>query len=292
MILKNKKLTFAQALEDYISSKDNILSPSSVRGYRAMQRNCFNDLNNICIVDINEKTIQRWVNKIAPQYAPKTLRNQLGLVTVVLHQNGINLNMKSVSLKQKIKPDYVIPTEEDVEQIIKIVKDTNIEIPVIFALLLGLRQSEIASLKWENYDGVRIKVAGAIVPDEHNRLVEKESNKSFAGRRYLFVPDYLKKLLDNSPRQTQYISPHQPQYILRNFHKLCANNNMPKFTMHSLRHANASIMLKLGVPDKYAMERLGQSTLSMLQQVYQHLYENEQVKIANTMNNYFNELLE
>lgn len=66
---------------------------------------------------------------------------------------------------------------------------------------------------------------------------------------------------------------------------------IPHFTIHSLRHANASAMLKLNIPDKYAMERMGHSTPNMLKQVYQHIFRDEQTKVANKMNDYFNDIL-
>ena len=58
-----------------------------------------------------------------------------------------------------------------------------------------------------------------------------------------------------------------------------------------LAHANASAMLKLNIPDKYAMERMGHSTPNMLKQVYQHIFRDEQTKVANKMNDYFNDIL-
>lgn len=286
-----ENIPYSQALDEYIISKDMLLSPATVRGYRTMQRNCFNDLNDIGILDLNEKTIQKWVNSLASKYSSKSIRNQVGLLTVVLHQNGVALNMKSVTLKPKIKPEYNIPTEKEIQQIAIAVKNTRIEIPVIIAITLGLRQSEIAALKWENYDGSYIKVDGAVVPNEHNKLVEKNETKSLASRRLLEVPDYLKGLLDNTYRFSDHISPYRPSYILEHFHQICEKNGLPHFTMHSLRHVNASAMLKLNIPDKYAMERMGHSTPCMLKQVYQHLYREEQAKIANKLNDYFNDIL-
>lgn len=69
-----------------------------------------------------------------------------------------------------------------------------------------------------------------------------------------------------------------PSSVLRAFYKLCEENGLPKFKVHALRHANASIMLLNGVSDKYAMERLGQSTPSMIKNVYQHIFDDEQKK--------------
>ena len=50
-------------------------------------------------------------------------------------------------------------------------------------------------------------------------------------------------------------------------------------------------MLLQGVPDKYAMERLGQATNNMLKNVYQHTFKDEQTKISDNLNNKFNEII-
>lgn len=68
-----ENIPFSQALEEYICSKDKLLSPSTVRGYRTMQKNCFDLINDILLDDLNEKIIQRWVNTLAVKYSAKSI---------------------------------------------------------------------------------------------------------------------------------------------------------------------------------------------------------------------------
>ena len=62
-------------------------------------------------------------------------------------------------------------------------------------------------------------------------------------------------------------------------------------TFHDLRHLNASIMLMLGIPDKYAMERGGWSTDSVLKSVYQQTFSTERKKIDKIIDCYFNGII-
>jgi integrase len=62
--------------------------------------------------------------------------------------------------------------------------------------------------------------------------------------------------------------------------------------MHGQRHGNASLMLAQGVPDKYAMERLGQSSPNMIKNVYQHLYDEKKKEISKTMSDKFSAILD
>ena len=54
---------------------------------------------------------------------------------------------------------------------------------------------------------------------------------------------------------------------------------------------NASIMLMLGVPDKYAMERGGWSSSGVLKSVYQHTFSEERKLVDERIDGYFDALL-
>ena len=62
-------------------------------------------------------------------------------------------------------------------------------------------------------------------------------------------------------------------------------------TYHDLRSLNASIMLMLGVPDKYAMERGGWSTDSILKSVYQQTFTSERKRVDSVIDDYFNGII-
>ena len=81
-----------------------------------------------------------------------------------------------------------------------------------------------------------------------------------------------------------------PSSVLRKFHQLCDKNGLPRFTMHEQRHGNASMMLAKGVPDKYAMKRLGQSSPNMVKNIYQHLYENKEKEVSDTVSKAFSDI--
>ena len=67
---------------------------------------------------------------------------------------------------------------------------------------------------------------------------------------------------------------------------------LPHYRFHDLRHANASIMLMLGVPDKYAMDRLGHSTNNTLKNIYQHTLDSKKEEVNASVNNYFEKLMQ
>lgn len=275
--------TVAQCVRNYIESKENILSPSSIRGYLIILNNSTNEIENININDLTERDLQSWVNGNASRYKPKSVKSQYGLVTAALRQAKIMLDFNSVLLPRIPKSEKKIPNEKEIALILEMVEGTSVELPVTIAVTLGLRQSEIAALKWSDYDGQVLDIHAAVVPDKHSKFVYKNTTKSQASTRKIEVDGLLKERLDRAEHTGEFISPMLPSSVLRKFNHLCDKNGLPRYTMHEQRHGNASMMLAMGVPDKYAMKRLGQSSPSMVKEIYQHLYEDKEKEVAKTM---------
>lgn len=81
------------------------------------------------------------------------------------------------------------------------------------------------------------------------------------------------------------------QAMYKAFSRACEAAGLPHFRFHDLRHANASIMLALGVPDKYAEERMGHATNHMLQTVYQHTLAAKRAEVDRAVDDYFQSIL-
>lgn len=278
------------AVKDYIESKENILSPSSVRGYWIIYNNAIDLIAHICLQDLTEKHLQNWVNTNAANYAPKSVKSQFSLVTATLRAEKVDIDFDSVLLPRLKREEKKIPNEEEISKILHIIEGTSVELPVTIAVTLGLRQSEIAALRWSDYDGQYLHIHAAKVPDKDNKYVVKDTTKTDASTRTLEVDELLKLRLDRAKRQGEFISPMLPSSVLRKFNHLCDKNGLPRFTMHAQRHGNASMMLAKGVPDLYAMKRLGHSSTNMIKNVYQHLYAEKEKEVAQTVSDAFSDI--
>jgi integrase len=282
--------TIYELVKEYIESKEALLSPSSIRGYYIILNNALGDFGEKKVRLLTEKELQFWVSQNAQKYAPKSVKSQYGLVTAALRQERIQLDFASVLLPKIQKSDRRIPNEKEIAVILHMIEGTSVELPVTIAVTLGMRQSEIAGLKWSDYDGDSFNIHAAVVPDKHNKYVYKESTKSEASTRVIEVDGILKERLDRAERTSEFISPMLPSSVLRKFDQLCEKNGLPRFTMHEQRHGNASMMLAKGVPDKYAMKRLGQSSPNMIKDIYQHLYQSKEKEVADTVSKAFSEI--
>lgn len=279
--------TVYELVREYIVSKEPLLSPSSIRGYYIILNNALGEFGKRKVRLITEKDLQCWVSQNALRYAPKSVKSQYGLVTAAMRQERIQLDYGAVMMPKATRKEKKIANEEEIATILHMVEGTSVELPVTIAVTLGMRQSEIAGLKWSDYDGTYLDIHAAVVPDKKNRYVYKEGTKSEASTRLIEVDGLLKERLDRAERKSEFISPMLPSSVLRRFQNLCDKNGLPHFTMHEQRHGNASMMLAKGVPDKYAMKRLGQSSPNMIKDIYQHLYESKEKEVAEIVSDAF-----
>ena len=152
----------------------------------------------------------------------------------------------------------------------------------------GLRHSETIALTWGDINNRTISITKAKVRDADGQYQIKPP-KTTAGTRKLEMPDKLYNALplrgeDSESVITSNIKTLDNLYI-RVSKKVGFNYNF-----HSLRHYYASILLLEGVPNKYAMERMGHATDNMLKNVYQHTFRSKQEEIDKTINAAFNKL--
>ena len=240
--------------------------------------------------NITEEGIQYAINVEAKDHAPKTVRNISGALSAVLKAYRPEF-VYTVKLPQKEKPEIYIPTSEEIKKLLEHFKDTEMEIPIMLAAFLGLRQSEIVGLKWKNVseDCKTIKIDSAIVSGEDNKLFEK-APKSTAGNRNLSVPKELADKLKKSERHTEYVTQLNATAIYKRFSKALKTLGIKHFRFHDLRHYNASVMLSLNIPNKYAQARMGHATDNMLKNVYQHLMSEKEKEVNENVNKYFDDL--
>ena len=287
-------LTFIEAAENYIADKENILSPSTIRGYKYIIKKETEDINQIPIKKIDEKLLQRFINNNSVKYSSKSISNQIGFISAVLKKYKIVLDFDSLSRKPKQKREILIPSENEVLSLLHISKGTTMEVPLILAALCGLRQSEIAGCTWDKLNGNILKIRGAVVMDVDNNYVHKQENKSISGTRDIILVDYASKRLNaiKSGRTTGSMSEMTPSGVLKGLKRLCRELGINEYSMHSLRHYHASTMLSLNIPDKYAMEILGQNSPHMLKTVYQHTFSSEFVKVNSIINEHYNNIMQ
>ena len=109
--VKKTSMTFLDAAEEYIESKRNVISPSTIRGYAGIMRQIPKKFLDENVHDITAKDVQAEINRMAKNHSPKTVRNHHGFISAVLGTFFPNINL-TTTLPQKRKNDPYIPTDD------------------------------------------------------------------------------------------------------------------------------------------------------------------------------------
>lgn len=279
-----------ECIDDYINNRRNTLAPSTVREYERCRRRSPENLMNLKICEISDEILQKYFDNYALDHSPKSCRNLYGLISASLKAFDRQL-IFLVKLPQKKPPQIAIPTQNDIKTILDFVKDTEMELPIMLAAMAGLRRSEICALTYNDFDfeNNTVNINKAMVMDKENKWVIK-TTKTVSGNRIIQIAPQIIKLVAKRQTAGQEILTVNPSMITDRFADILNKCGVPHFRFHDLRHYNASVMLALGIPDKYAMARMGHSTPNMLQNVYQHLLSEKEKEVSDNINNFFNNL--
>lgn len=282
--IKTQHMTFRQAAEKYVTIKENVLSPSTVKEYSEMPNRLSDLFCDMLISDITQLDIQKEINSIAKTRSPKTVRNYHGFISAVLGTFRPDLNV-STTLPQKIKNEPYIPSDDDVRKILDAAKGTRYEIPILLACY-GMRRSEICALKIEDIEGDIVHIAKGKVLNKDKEWVTK-STKTTCSTRDIVIPMELADKI----REQGYIHTGHPKNISDFLSATQKKLGIPHFSIHKLRHYFASKMSAMNVPDEDIMRYGGWETDYVMKNVYRHAMEDKNreaqrkasAKLANTL---------
>ena len=281
-------LTVGEAVDKYIDLC-RVLSPTTVAGYQKIRRTGFQDLMKMQVSELTETVLQKEVNREAfrmgrrGRISAKTLSNEWGLISSSLwHISRLKFEIRLPRRARKWK-DYPEP-----KIIMDMVEGTEIELPCMLALWLSFSMSEIRGLKFSDVKDGIITIHRVIV-DVNGKPVEKSIAKTETRNRRHRLPLYIRQLIEAADHSSEYIVPMNHRQIYGRFTRLCKANGID-MTFHDLRHLNASVMLMLNIPEKYAMERGGWKTPNVMKSVYQHTFTEARVEVDDQVDAYFESL--
>lgn len=277
-----QSMTVGDAIDRYIESKDSVLSPATVAGYKRLREHALQELMGVRLSMLTQEAVQRAVNKMAKDKSPKSVRNAHGLLSAALAVYRPDMVLRT-TLPQKKRYEAAVPSGADVQAIMAAARGTKEELPILLAVWLGLRMSEILGLKGEDVDGNILHIRRALVDEG------EKSTKTYGSQRDLPLPDYIRGLMD--PKPGEHLVKLTRRSLYCRFQTVCKKAGVQHYRFHDLRHINASVMLALGVPNKYAQERMGHATDNMLKTVYQHTMSAESAEAAQQVDAYFTNIL-
>lgn len=219
--------------------------------------------------DIKPMHLQEYVNVKLQEVSPNTVIKHLTLIKTAMQDAVINDLIKSnpaykVKPPKKEKPKHDFYTVPELRDLLRVSRDTPIEVPIFLAVMFGLRRSECVGLKWSDIDFehktltingsvTRQKDGGKII-DTYDTTLKTEASHS----AYLLndtVCEYLEnlykhnmQLISNTEDYKEYVCVNEVgerlklDYITHRFDKLLKQNGLRHIRFHDLRHSVLSIL--------------------------------------------------
>lgn len=259
-------MTVGEAVDGYIAMKSNVLSPTTINSYKQIKRCYFAPIERIKLEKLTQIDVQKWVNSIAKDHSPKTVKNAHGLLTACVTAYLPDKQIKT-RLPQKKPIDYKIPSEDEIKEIIWHLKDTEELKAVLLAAFGTLRRGEICALTGHDINGNVVSIRKSMVRIEKDYVVK--TTKTVGSNRDVSLPEWVIEIIKPSDPDKR-VCDLTPAAVSKRFDKALKDLCLPHYRFHDLRHFAASYMMNNGIPEFIVQQRGGWENPTMIRKVYAH----------------------
>lgn len=288
-------LTVGQAVDRYIDLC-GVQSPTTSTAYRKMRQNAFCGLMDTPVKRLSNELVQKAINLecLRPQQrsgkpiSAKTVHNEWGLVSAALRKVcniTFDVDLPRIKKDRKQYPDPGL--------VLDAIMESDVKLPCLLSMWCTFSMSELLGIKCSSIKDGYIYINQVRVYTDQG-WIEKDIAKNATRNRVQKIPEYIMQLIEENENYAEYKATGKDGYLfpktrsaIYNSWKRTSTKYGLDLSFHELRHMSASIMLKLNVPEKYAMERGGWSTSNVMKTVYQHTFSEERISVDAIIDDYF-----
>ena len=245
-------------------------------------------LNQLSAVDVRD-FLDAMLRDSTRAMAKKCLTTLRSIISAAQERGLVQHNVaRDVKLRrtERRDPDRVFPTKGEIKALIANAPAKHQPL-IMTALLTGMRMSELRGLTWDAIDFNRSIIT---VRKRADRYCDMGNTKSKSGRREIPMGPQLAGMLKTwmincpkgdldlvFPNGIGNVETHSNIYN-RIFKPLMLKSGIvdgegaPRFSLHAMRHAAASLFIEQGWPPKKIQTMLGHSSITMTYDVYGHLF--------------------
>ncbi|MEG6613722.1 site-specific integrase [Pseudoclostridium thermosuccinogenes] len=282
-------------LKTWLKAHSERLAPTTANDYKNYVNNhIIPAIGSFLLKDLKPIQIEAFYNKELKKYKAKTVLQTHRILHKAFEsavKNGLMLRNVCDLVDAPVPEPFEIKVydEEKFNKMLDCFEGTWLEIPVLLAGMCGLRRSEILGLRWDDIDLEKgtITINEVAVPSDKKIILKKPKSKASA--RTFAIPECIIPTLKKA-RGIGLVCPAKNGQHMngstfsRAFLDALKKYNLEHIRFHDLRHFNATMMLKYGVSDKEAANRLGHSQVSTTREIYQHVLEDMDKESANKLN--------
>jgi len=288
-----RNIKFSDFCDLFLENISISLKSHTINGYRWLSIRCKSQLGHLNISKITSLHIQEFLKYLysAPRLdgnsgslSIKSIREHIFFLSDIFNYakrlGYITINpCDNVYLPRKVKSSHKILNIEEaikfLDCLLKIpISDHNYVYAVFFTLAVftGFRRGELLGLTASDFDFEK-KLVSVNRTVYYNKIlgVYVDTPKSRASYRTLLLPEFVvdmvKKLKLKAYGRLFTFHPNTPYNFLQRF---CLKNNLTLINIHSLRHLNASLMIKASANVKSVQTSLGHSSATTTLDIYSH----------------------
>ena len=198
------------------------------------------------------------------------------------------------------RKEMQVVDEAGTARLLQAVEGARLYMPVLLAVMTGMRRGEILALRWQDTDLEKGQVAVRRSLEQTRDGLRFKQPKTGKGMRSVALPGIAIQVLrrhkteqaqerlklgpayeDNdlvSPRPDG--SPWPPDSLSTAFASLIRRSDLPRIRFHDLRHSHATQLLRHGIHPKVVSERLGHSKVGITLDTYSHVLPGMQEEAA------------
>lgn len=289
-----------------------------------LRKRVYSAIGHLRMDKITPRQIQAFVNSLSKDganertgkpLAPKTIRHNLSFVSDVFAY-AVKMGVVSdnpcakVTLPKNEQTEKKIYTPEQVQKFLTLLNDEPLKYRTFFNLMIysGFRRSEMLGLEWKDIDFenniISIKRTSNYTSE---RGIYTDTTKTKRSKRVLKISPYimgiLKELKDEQDEEAlrlgdkwvesdrlfvkgngEPMNNQTPYGWLKEF---CEKNDMPFYGIHSFRHFAASALISSGLDVVTVSGALGHCNLGTTLNVYAHMFQTAQARVAQAMDGAF-----
>jgi len=212
-----------------------------------------------------------------------------------------NVSKDVTNLPRLKKYKSLVYDSKEIKELLQVVKDTDMEVPVVLAAISGMRRGEVLGLMKTDisFENQTIRICRQLVAtktgllfedpksEDSNRIIHPPIEVMKIIENHLNNQGEMKRLLGNDYQNMELINcypdgrPIDPRYFSKKFSRLLKKNKLKHIRFHDLRHSCATLMLNSGVEMKVASQILGHSSIGITADLYTHVLAKTKKDAAN-----------
>ena len=286
-------MTVGDALDEYIETcKAQKYSPSTIREYSARRRNSFTAIESKPISKLTFLDVQRQMDARAKTHSPKTVKNDLSLLTVVCANYAPQLDLSRIRIakvpkRKKLLLEETLPVDA-LNAAVQMYGKGEFYAYLLLIFFAGLRPSESYALLWSD---ISTEPITQIAPDRSAYQVgiisvskatvrgidgySQKDTKTDAGQRTVTVAWAVIEELQAAvyrKETTEKVFTMKPNSVSWRWRQIRKGMGADALRYYDLRHYYATEVASSGASEEELASRMGHSTSAFSHAVYVELF--------------------